>query len=216
MYPLLDLPQKTAYEDAMTDLQDRLLDTALPATVFDGWTNATFEKAAQSIGLSAFDYKRAFPGGISEAARYFSERIDAEMLAILRRDYTLGTMKIRERIATAVMVRLQLLQPHREAVRRLAGFYRLPWHSAAGIEALYTTCDAIWREAGDTSTDYNFYTKRLMLGGVLTSTLHAWLSDTSDDLAPTREFLYRRIENVMQIEKLKAKVRAWAPFPQRA
>ena len=98
-------------------------------------------------------------------------------------------------------------RPHREAVRRAIAFYAMPWNAAAGLSALYATVDAMWKCAGDTSTDYNFYTKRLLLSGVLTSTVRVWLEDTSADLAETESFLRHRIENVMQIEKAKAKAR---------
>ena len=62
----------------------------------------------------------------------------------------------------------------------------------------------MWRLAGDTSTDFNFYTKRGLLAKVYMATLTVWLDDESDDLATTQAFLYRRIEDVMKIEKLKA------------
>jgi ubiquinone biosynthesis protein COQ9 len=189
----------------MTDLLTRILDAALPAIVFDGWTQATLEKAAESIGLTAFDVKRAFPDGVVDAVALFSARADAQMLETLARDFDLSKMKIRERIATCVMVRLRQNTPHREAVRRAIGFYAMPWHTGAGLAALYATVDAMWRAAGDTSTDYNFYTKRLLLSGVFTSTVNVWLDDTSEDLAETQSFLRRRIENVMEIEKAKAK-----------
>ncbi|MFZ4541997.1 MAG: COQ9 family protein [Rickettsiales bacterium] len=191
----------------MTDLADRILDAALPAIVFDGWTMATLEKAAESIGLTAFDAKRAFPNGAADAVARFSARADEQMLASLTADHDLSKMKIRERIATCVLVRLGQNTPHREAVRRALGFYALPWNALAGLSALYATVDAMWRAAGDTSTDYNFYTKRALLSAVFTSTVRVWLDDTSEDLADTEAFLRRRVENVMEIEKAKAKLR---------
>lgn len=191
----------------MTDLKNRILDAALPAVVFDGWTMATLEKAAISLGLTAFDVKRAFPAGVADAVAHFSARADAQMLASLTSDYDLAKMKIRERIATCVIVRLRANNQHREAVRRAIGFYTMPWNVAHGLSALYATVDAMWRAAGDTATDYNFYTKRALLAGVFTSTVHVWLDDASDDLAETESFLRRRIENVMEIEKAKAKAR---------
>lgn len=202
----------------MLDLQARILDAALPTIVFDGWTESVLERAALSVGLSAFDVKRAFPGGVVDAVNAFSTRADAAMVETLQRDYDLQSMKIRERIATAVMVRLRAHASEREAVRRALGIYAMPWNAPAGLKALYATVDAMWREAGDTSTDYNFYTKRLLLSKVYTTTLYVWLEDTSEDLAETEAFLRRRIENVMQIEKLKAKainafgsLDAWVP-----
>lgn len=192
----------------MDRLKKQILEAALPAIVFDGWTMSTLEHAAQKAGLSPIDAKRAFPGGAAEALEFFHAEADAAMLEMLNRDYKLSEMKIRERIATAVMVRLRHLLPHREAVRRATGFYLLPSNRAAGAKALYHTVDTIWHAAGDTSTDYNFYTKRLLLAGVLTSTTRIWLEDKSKNLADTQAFLHRRIENVMQIEKAKGKLRA--------
>ena len=68
----------------------------------------------------------------------------------------------------------------------------------------------MWRWAGDTATDYNYYSKRLILSGVITATRLYWFDDSSDDFANTRAFLERRIENVMQFEKVKAKAKNWS------
>lgn len=199
----------------MTDLKNRILDAALPVLAFDGWSMATLEQAALGLGLTAFDAKLAFPDGVTSALALFSARADARMRETLACDYDLPGMKIRARIATAVMVRLRHQAPHREAVRRALAFYALPWHAASGLRALYATVDAMWRAAGDTNTDYNFYTKRAMLAGVFTSTVRVWLDDHGDDFAETRAFLDRRIENVMQIEKAKAKARdGWHSFEE--
>lgn len=201
----------------MNELRDRILDAALVHVPFDGWAAGTLEQAAQSIGLTTFDVKRAFPQGVADVMAYFFARADSQMLTELQA-YDLPTLKIRERIAAGVMVRLRACTNEREAVRRALGFYALPWNVAAATQALYATVDAIWRAAGDTSTDYNFYTKRLLLSKVYATTLRVWLDDKTDDLSETEAFLRRRIENVMQIEKLKAKARdglgklgAWLP-----
>lgn len=191
----------------MSDLQDSILEASIREAVFEGFTPGAMARAAQSIGRTPFDARRAFPGGVREMLDYFSASADAAMTESLRKDYHLPGMKIRERIATAVLVRLRLLAPYREAVRRMVAHYALPWNTAAGLKNLYATVDAMWYEAGDTSTDYNFYTKRLLLAKVYSSTLLVWLNDRSTDGSETEAFLRRRIDNVMQIEKLKAKAR---------
>lgn len=189
----------------MDDLQSKILDAALPAVAFDGWTLGTLEAAAKSVGLTPFDVKRAFPGGVVEAINLFAERANEQMLAALPADY--ATLKIRERIAVAVMTRLRQQLPHREAVRRSIAVYAMPWNAFEGMKQNYALVDAIWRAAGDTSTDYNFYTKRLILGKVYATTLSVWLDDQTPNLAETEAFLRRRIENVMQFEKFKAKTK---------
>lgn len=190
----------------MPSPEDTILDAALPNVVFDGWTLSTLERAAESVGLAAFDARRIFPGGVTDCLDHLARRTDTAMLETLARDHDLPAMKIRERIATAVMVRLRLMLPHREAIRRALALYTMPWHAAAGLRVLHRTVDHMWVAAGDTATDYNYYTKRLLLAKVYTSTLTVWLDD-AEDLAETEAFLRRRIENVMQFEKLKARAK---------
>jgi ubiquinone biosynthesis protein COQ9 len=65
----------------------------------------------------------------------------------------------------------------------------------------------MWRAAGDTATDFNFYTKRGILAGVYSATLMRWFTDTSENEADTAAFLAARIDNVMQFEKFKAQAK---------
>ncbi len=193
----------------MSDLQHCILHAALPNIVFDGWSMATLEKAAESIGLPRADAQRAFPKGVMECLDYFTAEADANMVQSLEQDYTLTEMKIRDRIAAAVMVRLRQNQPHREAIRRALAFYALPWNAPALLHSAYRTVDAMWRACGDNSTDFNFYTKRALLAKIYASTLYVWLDDDSPDLTETQAFLHRRIDNVMQIQKAKFKIKSW-------
>lgn len=175
-----------------------LLEAALPHVAFDGWTSTVLRRAAEDAGIDDVQAQNAFPGGPLELIEAFSTRTDSLMLAELeRRD--LAAMKVRDRIHSGVRVRLELLAPHREAVRRGLSFLSLPLNAALGTKCLYRSVDAIWRAAGDTSTDYNFYSKRLLLAGVYSSTLLFWLNDNSGDRAETWAFLDRRIENALRL-----------------
>ncbi|MGZ5923817.1 MAG: COQ9 family protein, partial [Rhizomicrobium sp.] len=105
------------------------------------------------------------------------------------------------------LTRLALLAPNKEAARRAAAAMTLPMHAGRGAKMMYRTVDAMWRAAGDTSTDFNFYTKRGILAGVYSATLMRWFTDTSPDESATTQFLADRIENVMQFEKFKARLK---------
>ncbi len=131
--------------------------------------------------------------------------------ALAERD--LASMKIRQRIATAVRVRLEQNIEHREAIRLGLAHMASPRRAGEGLRWLYHTVDAMWRAAGDTATDFNFYTKRMLLAGVYTSTLVYWLDDHSQDCGDTWAFLDRRIEDVMQIQKFRGRVEKLVPDP---
>ena len=111
------------------------------------------------------------------------------------------------RIRHAVRVRLKADTNHREAARRAAGWLSLPGRQALGGRLIYATADHIWHWAGDKATDYNYYTKRGLLSGILVSALPVWLNDHDDGLQKTRDFVDRRIENVMQFGKIIGRIK---------
>ena len=86
----------------------------------------------------------------------------------------------RDRVTVAVRARLELLAPHREACRRLMSFLALPPNAGLAASSTWKTVNAMWYAAGDTSTDFNFYTKRALLASVYASTVLYWLGDESE------------------------------------
>jgi ubiquinone biosynthesis protein COQ9 len=135
-------------------------------------------------------------------------------------DFDLPAMKVRDRITLAVRVRLEELAGYEEAVRRSVGALALPGHAGRAARGIYRTVDTIWRAAGDTAVDFNFYTKRGLLAGVLAATTLYWLTDGSDGHGETWGFLDRRIAGIMRIPKLQARLRSFGekatrPFTQR-
>jgi ubiquinone biosynthesis protein COQ9 len=194
-------------------MREAVLAAVLPHAAFDGFTDSVLQKAGTEAGASKADLARLFENGPISLIEFYSHWADAEMEKRLA-GCDLKAMKIRERIACAVKTRLAVLKPQKEAARRAAALLSLPMHAALGAKLLYRTVDAMWRAAGDTTTDFNFYTKRGILAGVYGSTAMRWFNDTSGDEKVTDEFLAARIENVMQFEKFKAKAKdALSNFP---
>jgi ubiquinone biosynthesis protein COQ9 len=191
---------------SLTELRDAILLAALPHVPFDGWTRRAMRRGAEDIGRTASDADRAFPYGAADMVIHYSDLADRQMAAELERR-GVAKMKVRDRIATAIRVRLEQAAPHKDAVRRALSILALPGNASAALRALYRTVDAIWIAAGDTATDWNFYTKRALLAGVFSTTVLCWLDDTSDGNAETWDFLDRRIADVMQVPKLTARVR---------
>ena len=188
----------------MSEPKDQLLDAALPHVPFDGWSPATFKLAVSDSGLDPTVARAVCPRGAVDLAVAYHKRGDAEMLAQLAAA-DLSELRFRDRIAKAVQLRLEVIED-KEAVRRGTTLFALPPYAPDGAKLVWGTCDAIWNALGDTATDYNWYTKRATLGGVYSSTVIFWLGDNSEGHEATWSFLDRRIDNVMQIEKIKATV----------
>jgi len=187
-------------------LKEAVVEAALAHVPFDGFSDKTLHAAAVEAGVDARELPRLFPDGALSLVEAYSDAVDRQMESRLAKA-KLKQMKIRERIAKAVKTRLDILRPHKEAARRAAAFLTLPPHAPRAAAMLYRSVDAMWRAAGDTATDFNFYTKRAILAGVYSATLLRWFTDESEDESETDAFLAARIENVMQFEKLKAQFR---------
>jgi len=190
-----------------------VIEAALPHAAFDGFTDRVLEDAGKAAGLPAGETLRLFPDGPLSLVEAYSDAVDHEMTQALAA-MDLPAMKIRQRITQAVQTRLAILKRHKESARRAAAILSLPMHAALAAKLLYRSVDAMWRAAGDTATDFNFYTKRGILAGVYGATLVRWFADTSTDEQATNEFLAARIENVMQFERFKAQAKdALSNFP---
>ncbi len=184
--------------------KDDVLNAVLPHVVFDGWSRAAMTAAAGELEIDEAQLTQMFPRGPVDLALAWHARGDAEMVARLRAA-DLDGMRYRDRIALGVRLRLEVAD--RELVRRAMALFALPQHAALGSAAVWGTASLIWETLGDTSRDINWYTKRATLSAVYSATVLYWLGDDSEGSAASWAFLDRRIEDVMQIEKVKGKVR---------
>ena len=187
--------------------REKLADAALAHVPFDGWTETALKAGATDIGIDFARALNAFPGGMAELLAFNHRRGDQRMVADLARD-EIATLKIRERIARAVRLRLTSVEHQREAIRAGLSFLLLPENAPLGPKLLYGTVDAIWHGIGDRSTDFSYYTKRALLAAVYSSTLLYWLNDKSAGHAATWAFLDRRIADVMKIPQVTGQIRS--------
>ncbi|MHB1206207.1 MAG: COQ9 family protein [Rhodospirillaceae bacterium] len=187
-----------------TAARDAVIQAALPNVPFDGWTQKVLSEAAVSAG-HAGAVPMLFPAGASDAVAHFMDMADRAMVADLKAQ-DLSILKVRAKVALGVRLRLERWTPHREAVRRALALSPHPAFAGKVLRNWYAVVDAIWRAAGDRSVDFNFYTKRGLLAAVYGATVLYWLDDRSEGCAATWTFLDRRIEDVMQVPKIKSQI----------
>ncbi len=194
-----------AQDNSRQEIRREILDGALRAVPFDGWSAdalASGVEAAVRTGVDPVQARGAFPGGAKQLLEFFMAEADREMAAAAAAQ-GLAEGPVRERIGNIVRLRLESLAPHKESIRRALALQMLPGRTPGAMRGLYRTVDAIWRAAGDDSTDFNYYSKRALLAAVYGSTLLRWLDDDSEDCAETWEFLERRIADTLRIGKVR-------------
>ena len=203
---MTDVPDEMlgpAAADWADGAEQEVLDFALALAPHEGWTWRLARLAGRAAGFSDGETELLIPHGAADLAALLSRRHDARALRILK-DIDPASLKIRERIAAAVSARLDAAAPDETAVRGWMGFLALPPNVALGGKLAWESADAIWRWAGDTATDENHYSKRVLLAGILTGALAVRLTSGR---AAALFFVDRRIANVMGFETWKAATR---------
>jgi ubiquinone biosynthesis protein COQ9 len=188
------------HQDWATDAEARLLDAAIPLAGEHGWNARLVAKAGAAAGLSEADLELLLPKGRADLAALLSRRHDARALAELGKiDAT--QLKVRERIHTAVEARIEAAVADEAALKAALTYLAHPAHAPVALRLGWDTADKLWRWAGDTATDENHYSKRVILGTVLATTLAARLVGGHEH---ARKHLTARIDQVMAFEKWKA------------
>jgi len=200
------MPLTSKLEPQRTEILQKLLEQS----PFLGWTELNLQNVSRELGYTARITVRAFPNGLRDVINAHADLIDKRMLEATK-SITLSELSIRKKISTLILLRMDAMSSHRDAISRLIPLLSTPQYLPTGTRILYRTVDIMWTTAGDTSTDFNYYSKRSLLAGVYCSTLLFWLTDSSKNYMETREFLGRRIANVMSLQKLKPKIRSYLP-----
>jgi ubiquinone biosynthesis protein COQ9 len=187
--------------------RDALIEAMLPDVPFDGWSRAALRGAARRIAMPSGEALALFAEGPTDFVACFSRWADRRMLDRLE-GLPLDGLRVSERIAAAVNLRLEIVEPSREAARRALAVLALPQHAPLAMRLLYETVDGIWYAAGDSATDFSFYTKRVTLAAIYAATVLYWLEDRSPGFADTRTFLDRRLGDVARIGAARQSLRS--------
>ena len=196
----------TAPHDAIDPTAAAIVKAALLHVPFDGWGVTALASGAADAGVEQHVVSALFPRGPIDAIALHSRLTDAEMVTAFHA-LSETPERIHLAIRTLILLRLELVQKNKDAVRRALTMLALPAHAKLAAELLYETVDVMWRAAGQTDTGFSFYTRRATLGAVYSATLLAWLADNSGDMAKTVAFLDRRLANVASIPKVAAPLR---------
>lgn len=199
--------QKLPTDPTLDEIRAALAPLIARNAAFDGWSYAAVDSAAVELEIEPDVAALVFNGNAMRMVDAWIDSIDQELARRLTAS-RLNALKIRDRITILLATRLEIMNPDREALRRAMAIMAMPQNIVRGTKVGWRSADRMWRMAGDTASDFNHYTKRATLSAVYGSTISVFVNDESPDFIDTRAFLDRRIENVMQFEKVKAQARA--------
>ena len=183
-----------------------ILQASMSHVPFDGWCEATLYAGASDCGHDADAVRTAFPRGATDAIALHSRLADQSMVDAFL-ELPERPEKVHLTIRQLVLLRLEIAQPDKDAIRRAVSVLAMPVNAKLSAKLLYETVDSMWRAAGQRDTNFSFYTKRGTLAAVYSATMLAWLADNSSNLDKTVGFLDRRLADVARIPKLTKPVR---------
>ncbi len=173
-------------------LRRRWLAELLPEVAFEGWTEEAARAAAVRAGLTQGEQALAAPQGVLNLIDAFFDAAEASARAELA-GADLSGLRVPDKVKRGLLAWLDALAPNREAARRAASRGFLPWGAGPALQRTWKVADMIWTAAGDQSDDYNRYSKRALLAGVLPAIVLYW----ADNPAPEDldGFIARRLAN---------------------
>jgi ubiquinone biosynthesis protein COQ9 len=191
--------------DSLTNKQ-KILNHFLETCLFEGWSNKALELAFIKAEIDVKFLPFIFENGCVDIADFFIRTIDEEMQKdVAGTDF--GPMKIRDKIKNLVKIRLKINRQYKPQLQKLIQFYSHPKNIVLAFKNSYKTADLMWKIAGDNATDFNFYSKRIILTKIYIRVLLSFIKDESDNYQKTLDLLDREIEKVMQFAAFKFKVK---------
>ncbi len=173
---------------------DQVIDALLPLIPTMGWTRLALAHAAGDEALA----ESLFPNGPRDAVAAWSRQADRRMTEAAS---DIGTLRVSQRIRRVIEIRLEQALPHKDALRGAFVLLAAPWNGPLALRLTAETVSAMWYAAGDSSTDFSWYTRRASLAAVYGATLTFWMRDASPDLANTLAFLDRRLGDLHRLQR---------------
>ena len=189
--------------DQIEKEKQEILKIFLKNAPFEGWSNINLIKSSKSCGHPSEYYKLLFPNQIQSLTAYFNKTINENLTQIFNKNKDNQALRISEKIATLIEIKFSLYQQSKESIRCLFQYNLLPQNILCAQKSLWQTCNQIWLLAGDSSTDFNYYTKRSLLAFVYSTSFLYYLSDESESFSETKKFIRKKLESVLKIGKWK-------------
>lgn len=151
------------------------------------------------------------PNGIRDVINAFDEALNRKADAIIQssiQNYT----SVRSKVAAAVMTKINLYHDNvnrKELLCKMVKLLHKPQYLCLKGSNAYKTADMIWYAIGDKSTDFNYYTKRIILTPIYAGALSISAKDDSHHLIKTEYFVQKQINKTRHIHNIKQKVKSF-------
>ena len=186
----------------LNKIRNEILSLAKFYVAENGWNENLFDEISKNSKYEISVIQSLFPEGYFSLIDLYLDEINNKM-TIQSKNLNLIRLKVHERVRELCILRLSIMEKEKKIIYKTFMHILLPSNSKFCVKSLYKAVDQIWFLTGDSSTDFNFYSKRIILASIYSTTIIHFLNN--NDIKETIKLLNKQLKKVSKIPKIKEK-----------
>ena len=175
----------------------------------NGLTKNCIENISKKYGLNIDETDLLFPQGNIDLIKFALEQLNND-LEVYCRQIDLIRLPIHKRIRKVLLSKISLMKKDKLFYRSIFLNLLIPKKNFSLSSQLYNSVDQLWFIAGDSSTDFNFYTKRLILSGIYSRVMLFFFNNNNQE--ELENILDESLKRVSRIPEIKSKLKIFKDF----
>ena len=169
----------------------------------EGLNSNTFETISLKYNLNINEINLLFPDGNNDLLEYSLDQLNIELQEYCK-SIDLIRLPLHKRIRKILLSKIEIMNKEKNFYKKIFLKSLLPNKTFSLSKQLYKSIDQIWYLAGDTSVDFNFYTKRLILAGIYSRVVLFFFNNNNQN--ELENLLDLNLKRVAKIPELKSKI----------
>mgnify|MGYP001399308997 CR=1 FL=1 len=169
-----------------------------------GLNTNTLRDISLEHNLDINEVELLFPNGNSDLIKFILEELNINLENNCKK-IDLIRLPIHKRIKRILLSKIDILEKEKKFYKKIFLNLLIPNKNISLPRQLYKSIDQIWFLAGDSSVDFNFYTKRLILSAIYTRTILFFFNN--DNRKELENILDKNLKRVSKIPKIKSSIK---------
>lgn len=184
---------------------------------FEGWSNETLKKSFDNSAIPIEYLSIIFENKIFSAIDFITKSRCEALSSNVKNFSEFENLRHNQKIKYLIISFLEFDTKNKISLKRLVNFYLSPQNIlekecgfkalSHGAAQLFMVADCMWLLSKDHSTDFNFYSKRLLLSKIILRSLMVYCDDNSADSIITKNFIESQIIAVSKFSSFKKDIK---------
>ena len=175
----------------------------------NGLTKNCLENISKKYGLNNDETDLLFPQGNIDLIKFALGQLNND-LEVYCRQIDLIRLPIHKRIRKVLLSKISLMNKDKSFYRSIFLNLLIPKKNFSLSSQLYSSVDQLWFIAGDSSTDFNFYTKRLILSAIYSRVMLFFFNNNNQK--ELENILDESLKRVSKIPEIKSKLKIFKDY----